>query len=273
MTRHTRRRLLAPLVLIATVLAGGGVAWAFWTTTGSGAATAGTASLGAPTGVVAAATPGSGAVAVTWIGSTLSTGQPAAGYYVTRVTDGATAAACGTSPAQPTTGSSCGDTGVPDGSYRYVVTAVYATWTAASLPSGSVTVVTDSTPPTVPAPVVTAAVTSGSNPVFVNHEVVTLTDAATDAGSGVGSVSYYYCAGATGSCTSATGTLIGSSTTGSNSFSVVTNAPLAPSDGPYRIVAVGTDNAGNTSGASAPTLVTVDTTPPTVSRPTVNGHS
>jgi hypothetical protein len=38
-------------------------------------------------------------------------------------------------------------------------------------------------------------------------------------------------------------------------------------------VAVAVDAAGNSSGPSAATPVTVDTTPPTVSRPTVNGHS
>jgi hypothetical protein len=37
-------------------------------------------------------------------------------------------------------------------------------------------------------------------------------------------------------------------------------------------VAVATDAAGNHSGSSSATPVTVDTTPPTVSRPTVNGH-
>ena len=41
----------------------------------------------------------------------------------------------------------------------------------------------------------------------------------------------------------------------------------------YRVVAVATDAAGNVSAPSAATAITVDTTPPTVSRPAVNGHS
>lgn len=135
------------------------------------------------------------------------------------------------------------------------------------------TVTYDVTVPSAPAPVATAAVTHGTNPIFVNSEVVTLTDAATDADSGVASVSYYYCAGATGSCTSTTGTLIGSSATSASNFSAASGAPFASPDGPYRVVAVATDGAGNTSGPSAATMITVDTTPPTVSRPTVNGHS
>ena len=130
----------------------------------------------------------------------------------------------------------------------------------------------DNTAPLVPAPGLTAAVTSGTNPTFVNNEAVNLTDAATDtSGSGVNSVAYYYCSGATGSCTSSSGTLIGSSTTGST-YAVTWTTPM-PADGPYRVVAVGTDVAGNVSASSPLTLVTVDTTPPTVSRPTVNGHS
>jgi hypothetical protein len=43
-------------------------------------------------------------------------------------------------------------------------------------------------------------------------------------------------------------------------------------NGSYRAVAVVTDNAGNTS-TSAATVFAVDTLAPTLSRPTVNGHS
>ncbi|MFF0264100.1 Ig-like domain-containing protein [Kribbella sp. NPDC004536] len=130
-------------------------------------------------------------------------------------------------------------------------------------------VVYDITAPTAPTPTATAAVTFGS---FVNSEPVTFTSAATDANSGVASVAYYYCAGATGSCTSANWTAIGSSTAASSSFPVTSHAPLA-ADGTYRIVAVATDAAGNVSTPSPSTQLTVDTTAPTITRPTVNGHS
>jgi hypothetical protein len=129
----------------------------------------------------------------------------------------------------------------------------------------------DATAPTAPAPAATATVVSGTSPIYVNNETVTFTDSATDADSGVTSVSYFYCAGATGSCTATNGTLIGTSTSGP-SYAVTSGAPLAPSDGTYRVVAVVTDNAGNKSTSNA-TIVAIDTTPPTVSRPTVNGHS
>jgi hypothetical protein len=132
------------------------------------------------------------------------------------------------------------------------------------------TVSYDPVAPTVAAPTVTAAVTFGSNPVYVDSESITFSAVASDAGSGVASVSYYYCPTGTGSCSSGTGTLLGTSTTAAGNFPVTSSALTA--QGPYQIIAVAVDNAGNTS-TSTSTLVTVDTTPPTVSRPIVNGHS
>jgi hypothetical protein len=362
-----RRRLLLLLGTTVVLLTATGVALAFWTTSGAGTGSAMTGTLNPPTNVAAVATPGSGTVAVTWTVSAQATG-----YYVTRVrnSDSSTAAACGTSPALPTAGTSCDDLAVAVGVYHYTVTAVRASWTATSASSENVTVnntrpavtvnqaagqadptktapinftavfdavvadftsadvtvtpgtatavvtgsgttyniavsgmtgsgtvsasiaantvhdgagagntaststdntVTyDVTAPTAAAPSATAAVTFGTTPLFVNNEVVTLTDAATDTESSVASVTYYYCPGSTGPCTS--GTLIGSSSVSATNFPVTTNAPLAP-DGPYRVDAVATDAAGNTSTPSAATAITVDTTPPTVTRPTVNGHS
>ncbi|TCO45651.1 hypothetical protein EV646_108274 [Kribbella antiqua] len=359
----TARRLLLMFGVVVLALTAGGVAWGFWTGAGAGTASGTTGTLDPPNHVAAVATPGSGTVAISWTASAQATG-----YYVTRVrnADSTTAAACGPTP---TTSTACDDLSVADGTYHYLVTAVYATWTATGSPSANVTVnnhrpsvtvnqaagqadptatapvnftavfsdpvadftstdvtvspasatvvvtgsgttynvavsgltnsgpvtasiaanavhdsagapntaststdnsvLYDVTTPTAPAPTATAAVQYLT---YVNNEVVTLTDAPTDAHSGVASVGYYYCAGSTGSCTSANWTAIGSSTTSATGFAVTTNAPLA-ADGPYRIVAVATDAAGNNSGPSAATLVTVDTTPPTVSRPTVNGHS
>ena len=131
----------------------------------------------------------------------------------------------------------------------------------------------DNTAPTMSAPGITAPVTYSSNPVYVDSEPVTLTESASDAGSGVGSVSYYYCAGSSGSCTAGTPwTLIGTSTNAGSNFSFTWNTPL-PADGTYQIVAVGTDNVGNTSSSSPSSLVAVDTTPPTVTQPGVNGYT
>lgn len=364
-----RRRLLLLLGATIVLLTATGVAVAFWTTSGVGTGSGVTGTLDPPTDVAATTTPGIGTAAVSWTASAQATG-----YYVTRVrtSDNSAAAACGTSLAQPTTGTSCDDLAVADGIYHYTVTAVLASWTGTSASSEDVTVnntrpavtvnqaagqadptktapinftavfdavvtdftssdvtvtpgtatavvtgggttytiavsgmtssgtvsasiaanaahdaagagntaststdntvIYDVTAPVVPAPVASAAVSFGTNPLFVNNEVVTLTNAATDTHSSIASVSYYYCPGSTGPCTSATWTSIGTSTVPATNFPVPTSAPLA-ADGPYRVVAVATDTAGNTSAPSPATAITVDTTPPTVTRPTVNGHS
>jgi hypothetical protein len=158
-----------------------------------------------------------------------------------------------------------------DGTYTV---RVYATDNAGNTSSATAASFgIDTTPPTMSAPGVTASVTYGSNPLYVDSEPVSLTEAASDSGSGVGSVKYYYCAGSSGSCTAGTPwTLIGTSTNAGSNFPVTWNTPL-PADGTYQIVAVGTDNVGNTSGSSPSSLVAVDTTPPTVTQPGVNGYS
>jgi len=138
----SRRRILVLVLGAAALLSMGTAAWALWSTTGNGTAGATTATLNAPTNVTSTATPGSGTVSVTWTGSTLSTGQAAQGYYVTRTrnSDNATFAACGTSPASPTSTTSCSDSTVPDGTHHYTVIAVHNSWTATSGSSNNVTV-------------------------------------------------------------------------------------------------------------------------------------
>ena len=82
-------------------------------------------------------------------------------------------------------------------------------------------------------------------------------DTAADTGSGVQKVTYYYCPGYSGSCTSTNWTLIGTSTTATTwAYSWATAAQ--PADGAYEVVAVGTDNVGNVSGSSTSVPVTVN---------------
>ncbi len=85
--------------------------------------------------------------------------------------------------------------------------------------------------------------------VKVTTSAAALTDnpAPTDSGSGVKSVTYYYCAGWTGACTN--GTQIGApSTNPLNNYLV--NWTIQPTNGDYRVVAVSTDNVDNASSAS-----------------------
>jgi hypothetical protein len=145
-----RRCGVAALVGVLTLT---GVALAYFTSTGSGTASASVGALNAPTIGTASTTAGTSTVHVTWTDSTLSNGStPAGGYYITRIrnSDSSTANACGTSPTSLTTSTatSCDDTAVEDGTYHYRVTAVYHSWTATSGGTNNVTVVADITPPT-----------------------------------------------------------------------------------------------------------------------------
>jgi hypothetical protein len=96
-------------------------------------------------------------------------------------------------------------------------------------------------------------------PSFIKNGAA-LTNAATDltvnlASSGVASVQYLYCSGA--SCTPSTS--IGTGSTGPN-YSVAWSGQ--PADGVYRVMATVTDVAGNTANSNV-VATTVDNTPPT----------
>jgi hypothetical protein len=82
-----------------------------------------------------------------------------------------------------------------------------------------------------------------------------LGDSAADAGgSGVASVSYYYCTGFAATCAAAGRTLIGTSTT-AGTFALAWTGQ--PANGAYTVIAVATDNVGNVSSGSAGTPVSV----------------
>jgi len=140
------RRLLV-LIPVTVVLATVTGSWAYWTTSGSGAASAGVGTLNPPPQPVLTYTGGT-TVKVDWTpGSTLSDGiTPAQGYYVTRYNGSTTSPACGTSPASLTTSKSCTDSSVPDGTYTYRVIAVWNSFSETS--SASAAVIVDATPPT-----------------------------------------------------------------------------------------------------------------------------
>lgn len=131
----SRTALLAALLAAALALAT--PASAYWRAAGSGVGVGATGTLAAPTGVSVEAN-SLASVAVSW---TASAGSPAPdGYFVTRTSSVTTVAACASSPTALLSGSSCTDTAVPDGSATYTVTAKFRSWTAASTPSGGVTV-------------------------------------------------------------------------------------------------------------------------------------
>jgi hypothetical protein len=79
------------------------------------------------------------------------------------------------------------------------------------------------------------------------------------------------CAPSSGTCASYDGATAALSTTGL-SWSAIWNTSL-PADDTYNLVAVATGNNANVTSPSAATVVGVDTTPPNVSTPSVNGYS
>lgn len=119
---------LATALLAALAVAFGGSALAYFTTVGSGSASAAVTKLNAPT--LSSATPAvGGTVTVTWAAVT-PPGAGAVAYYVTR-DGGKPAGNCPTVTA-PTTVLTCKDSGLSVAEHTYTVTAVWETWTAVS---------------------------------------------------------------------------------------------------------------------------------------------
>lgn len=160
---------------------------------------------------------------------------------------------------------------LPSSGVPYNVVAVATAIDSNTSLVSSPTEVEVDTAPVAPTPVVGASHSyTSSGTTYVNNGV-SFTDSPTDTGgSGVASVTYYECAGATGSCTSSNGLQIGTSTNSVSSYSISWTGE--PADGPYRIVALVLDNVANSTTSSS-TVVTVDNTAPTVSTPSVNGIS
>lgn len=182
-----RRALLLALGIAAAVCLGT-AAWAFFSSAGIGNAVAGTGNLNAPTAVTASAPLNSSTVTVNWTAGQLSSGQPATGYYVLRIrtSDNATFPACGTSIISPAAGLTCADTGVTDGTYRYTVTALFGSWTAAGPSSSNVTVVNNTGLPSINVSSINPSPNSNG---YNNTSPVTVSLAASG-GAGVISITY-----------------------------------------------------------------------------------
>jgi hypothetical protein len=137
------------LVLAAAAVGGVGLAttgWAFWSASGTGSASGAVSSLTAPSAVSASQpTPGVGTVHVAWTPPIAPDGTTVSSFSVQRFSGATPSSACG----GVITATGCDDTGVAAGSYTYKVTALFRSWTAQSAASAPVTVVLDTTPPTV----------------------------------------------------------------------------------------------------------------------------
>jgi hypothetical protein len=115
--------VLAPALLAVAI---GGSALAYFSSEGSGTASAAVTRLTAPT--ISAATPAAGGtVTLTW-GAVTPPGAGAVTYFVTR-DDGNPAGNCPTAAA-PTTVLTCKDSGLAIGEHTFKVTALWETWSA-----------------------------------------------------------------------------------------------------------------------------------------------
>ena len=131
MRRSLPRRIALVLV---TLLAGAAAALAYFTgTTGSQGAGGTVGALSAPSGVSASSTSTPGAVSVSWTAPSTPNGDSPS-YVVQRSSDGGTTwgSAGGNCPAASGsfTATTCTDTGLAAGTYKYRVTSYWKSWSA-----------------------------------------------------------------------------------------------------------------------------------------------
>ena len=136
--RYARNATIT-VALIFTLALAASPAFSYWISVASGAGSAVTDTLQAPT-AVDAPVHNSGSVPITWVASSGSIVPT--GYFVTRSSAGTIAPACGSSRLGLIMASSCVDAIPVDGVYRYTVTAVYRSWSTPSSLSSEVTVAT-----------------------------------------------------------------------------------------------------------------------------------
>jgi hypothetical protein len=264
------KRHLATLAIAVALTFVAATAWAYLSAGsvpgGSGAAAASSVNQGAtPTASVTGST-----VTVSWTATTLANGQAVSGYLVKRYDAGTLASQTILSACTGTiAATSCVESGVPNGSWKYTVTPVLATnWQGPeSAKSATVVVNADVTAPT--NSISLSSVTGGA---FLNSGTVyyrgtsagslRLTNAVADAGSGPASSATAALGGTTTNWTHAPSTV--SAPTGgpyvSTPFSWTAGTSSAPSES-----VTGRDVAGNsavtgltfTNDSTAPTPGTI----------------
>ncbi|MCU1427071.1 MAG: hypothetical protein JWL83_1071 [Actinomycetia bacterium] len=261
--------VLVTVAMTVLVLSSATPGMAYFSRNGAGTTAAAVARVTAPRDVHATSAAGTSSVHLAWVDSVRPDG-PVKGYYVQRLRNGAAAAACGTSPSVLVPDAVCDDSNVADGSYTYVVIAVFRSWNVASVESNLVSIAADHAAPsaTLAFPADgghynAAAYTSGCNPIGMCGSV--------SDGTGVHAISVSVRA-AGGSYWN--GTTFGSATEVFNAATLGTldatattwNYALAlPPDAAYTVRVQARDTVGNaqTGSASAATAAAaVDTIAP-----------
>ncbi|GHF18798.1 LamG domain-containing protein [Pseudolysinimonas yzui] len=232
------KRALLMMCAAALLVLVGGAAWSYWLV----AVTAGSAGSALATSVSAGATPtatASGAnVTVSWSASTLANGAAVTGYEIRRYNSSTLAlqtilSAC----TGVVTATSCIESSVPAGTWRYTVTPVFATNWRGTESAMSAVVTVDTTPPVNAlslSNVSGGAALVGSTVYYRGSTVgsFTVTNTVTDGG--------------TGPASSQTGALGGTTTGWTHTPSTVS----APAGGPY----VSNPFAWGAATASTPTV-------------------
>lgn len=248
---HGRLRRFAVLFAVtAALVTVSTAAWAYWlaasTTSSNGASAATSVNAGATPTV----TPSGATVTVSWAASTLASGQAVTGYQIKRY-DANTLAmqtiltACTGTVAT----TSCVESAVPNGLWKYSVTPVFATnWRGTeSAKSSNVRVDTVAPINSITLSSVSGAASQTGTTIYYkgsNSGSFTLTNAVTDAGSGPSSSQTVALSGTSTGWTH-TGSTVSTPTSGpyvSNAFSWVAATTSAPGE-----AVTGRDSVGNTA--------------------------
>lgn len=160
----------------------------------------------------------------------------------------------------------------------YEVTAQATDSLSVSTTSSTVSFTYTVPPPTAGAPAASATTSYSTAPMWFDKENVTLTDTpSANGGTSVASVTYYYCLTSNALCTNsstANWTSIGTSTASGSSWTLTWASTALPADAKYYLMATATNSSSITGGpSSTSTEIGIDTTPPSVSTPSVNGVS
>ena len=234
-----------------------------WTGTLTGTASAATGTTISGSGVTVSVQQGTGASSC-WTGSGANF-TATCPKYVT-----ATYASGNWSLALPSGDLTSGDT--------YKVTAEAIDSLSVSATSSTVSFTYTVPAPIASAPVANATISYSTAPTWFDKEPVTLTDSpSVNGGTPVASVTYFYCLKSNVLCTNtsiANWTSIGTSTASGSNWTLTWASASLPPDGTYNLMATATNSSSVTSGpSSTSTQIGIDTTPPTVSTPSVNGVS
>lgn len=130
LTRMSRK--LAAVALLAGIVAAlAAVAWGYFTTTGTTAASATVGTLGTSTLTATPESPGAGQITLSWTAVNAPASIGTVKYYIVRST-GTVGGNCPSTAATATTALTCHDDALNAGGYSYQVVALWQSWSSTS---------------------------------------------------------------------------------------------------------------------------------------------